>query len=86
MNKSAFLTGELVEKVFEILPEELPMENLSAFILTLTERYAGETPSKGVSLLLTTAVVYARAMGASNEKIRAILHSTAGQLTERKVH
>lgn len=83
------MSSQVVEDVLDILPEEINSQQLSAFILTLVDKYAGGKVSQAMSLLLTSTIVYGRTMGFTDEKIASFLESTAQHLkTEQtpKVH
>lgn len=84
------LSGELVQEIMDKLPDEITPKHLSALILTLVDRYAGEKKSEALSLFITTTIVYARASGFDDSMTAAILADTAKHLiTEqpsKKVH
>ena len=88
---SDVLLGLVIEKALKGLPNQLDTDELSALLLTIIDRYVGtHRVSEGISLLLTSAVVYARASGIADKKLATLLHACALDLSGRepseKVH
>lgn len=80
-----------VEKAMKALPDKLDTDELAALLLTIIDRYMGmRRVSEGISLLLTSAVVYARASGVKDEKLATLLVACAidisGRQPSEKVH
>jgi hypothetical protein len=86
------MTPETLEAVMKMMPEDMTGYQLSAFLMLLTDTYSPDA-SKGITLLLTTGVTYARTCGMGPEKISRILRDVAihveeqdKALTKKKVH
>lgn len=86
------MTPETLEAVMKMMPEDMTGYQLSAFLMLLTDTYSPDA-SKGITLLLTTGVTYARTCGMGPEKISRILRDVAihveeqdKTLTKKKVH
>jgi hypothetical protein len=79
-----------VAKALSNLPDSLDTGEVSALLLTITDAYMGEHNSAAISMLLTTTVVYARALGVPDDKIALFLQGTAEHLrnetTEVRMH
>lgn len=85
------LMGMAVEKAMKALPNTMDTDELSALLLTIIDRYVGmRRVSEGIALLLTSAVVYARASGVKDEKLATLLVACAidisGRQPSEKVH
>lgn len=85
------MTPETLEAVMKMMPEDMTGYQLSAFLMLLTDTYSPDA-SKGISMLLTTGVTYARTCGMSADKIAKILRDVAIHVEEndkplsKKVH
>lgn len=89
--ESDAVLGLVIEKALKGLPQQMDTDELAALLLTIIDRYVGmQRVSEGISLLLTSAVVYARATGISDKKMAALLLACAldisGNETTNKVH
>jgi len=84
------MDGSAVTKIMEMLPEKLSPAQLSALILTLVDNYEGQDPRAAISLLITTAITYARVIGVPDKTIALLLRGTAKHLDTdeplKKVH
>jgi hypothetical protein len=80
----------MVEAAVHCLPDNMQTDELSALLLTIVETYMSEDKTVALSLLLTTAMVYARSIGMSDKKMAVILRGAAEHLDEpdnkKKVH
>ena len=88
---SDVLLGLVIEKALKGLPHQMDTDELSALLLTIIDRYVGtHRVSEGIALLLTSAVVYARASGIADKKLAALLHACALDISNNdpsnKVH
>lgn len=88
--KQEDMTDQTVKKVLELLPDKATPQQLSALVLSLVDHYEGQDPRSAVSLLITTAITYARVIGVPDKTIALLLRGTAKHLdteeTSKKVH
>jgi len=76
------LAGRMVQEALKRLPPEMDSDQLSALLLTLVDGYVGPKISDGISILITSIIVYARARGVSDDKIAVILRASAHALAD----
>jgi len=76
------LAGKMVQAALKKLPPEMDSEQLSALLLTVVDGYVGPKISDGVSILITSAIVYARARGVSDERVAILLIASAHALAD----
>lgn len=81
---------KMVEAAVHCLPDHMQPDELSALILTIVDSYMSDDRSVALSLLLTTAMVYARSIGMPDKKMALVLRGAAEHLeepeTKKKVH
>ena len=76
------LAGKMVQEALKKLPPEMDSEQLSALLLTLVDGYVGPKIADGVSILITSAIVYARARGVRDDRLAILLIASAHALSE----
>jgi hypothetical protein len=80
----------MIEAAVHCLPDNMQTEELSALLLTIVDSYMSDDRSVALSLLLTTAMVYARSIGMPDKKMAIVLRGAAEHLeepeTKNKVH
>jgi hypothetical protein len=81
---------KMIEAAVDCLPDNMQTDELSALLLTILDAYMGDDKTVALSLLLTTAMVYARSIGMPDKRMAKVLRSAAEHLekpeTEKKVH
>jgi hypothetical protein len=81
---------KMVEAAVHCLPDNMQTDELSALLLTIVDSYMSDDKTVALSLLLTTAMVYARSIGMSDKKMALVLRGAAEHLEEpdnkKKVH
>lgn len=81
---------KMIEAAVHCLPDDMQTEELSALLLTIVDSYMSDDRSVALSLLLTTAMVYARSIGMPDKKMAIVLRGAAEHLeepeTKKKVH
>lgn len=75
-------TGKMVQEALKKLPPEMDSDQLSALLLTLVDGYVGPKVADGVSILITSTIVYARARGISDHRIAVLLIASAHSLAD----
>ena len=82
--------AKMIEAAVHCLPDDMQTEELSALLLTIVDSYMSDDRSVALSLLLTTAMVYARSIGMPDKKMAIVLRGAAEHLEEpeakKKVH
>jgi hypothetical protein len=73
---------DMVVEALKKMPHEMDTHQISAFLLTVLDGYVGPKVSEGVSILITSAVVYARARGVGDDRIAALLLASAYAISE----
>jgi len=81
---------KMIEAAVHCLPDNMQTEELSALLLTIVDSYMSDDKTVALSLLLTTAMVYARSIGMPDKKMALVLRGAAEHLeepeTKKKVH
>lgn len=70
------LDSKTLDKIMNLLPDDLDEGHLAAFLLTVVDAYA-DGPGNGLGLLMTASMTYGRARGVSAQNLAKIYRSAA---------